>query len=133
MKTCTYCGVENSEPISNCASCGSELPEAAAAPPVITSDFKPLKIKANDAFIQRYLEISPKGIAFRETALGGSAKKFGFHQVDSILLSPNDVLSFQVGQEVFSIPTKSADATHQALISRFLEEVSKTAPITTSH
>jgi hypothetical protein len=132
MKTCTYCGVENSEPISNCASCGSELPEV-TTPPVITSDFKPLKIKANEAFIQRYLEISPKGVAFRETALGGSAKKFGFHQVDSILLSSNNVLSFQVGQEVFSISTKPADATHQALISRFLEEVGKTAPITTSN
>lgn len=122
MRICKYCGLENADELLQCGSCRTDLPPTTLAP----SDFKALKIKASDGFINRFLEVSPNGVSFQETALGGRPKKFGFHQIDLILLSASNVLSFQVGQEVFSLPTKPADANHQAAINHLVQEVQRT-------
>ena len=83
-----------------------------------------LKIKASRFFTKHTLEVHSKGVTFCETAgLGSGARKFGFGQIDLILMSPAGVLTFQVGREIFSIPVKPANKTHQRVIDSLLGEV----------
>lgn len=81
-----------------------------------------LKIKASSAVMSHSLEVRPEGVRFTETALWGN-RSFGFSQIDCVLMAPNQVLSFQVGQEVFSIPTVPGNSTHQATIAALVEGV----------
>ncbi|MBN1918372.1 MAG: hypothetical protein JW889_10705 [Verrucomicrobia bacterium] len=86
-----------------------------------------LKISANSAFTHRYLKLRSWGVTFRETAAFGGVHKFPFSQIEYILMSPKAVLSFQVGQEVFSIPTKPKKKKHIETIEALLREVSRAA------
>jgi hypothetical protein len=54
-------------------------------------------------------------------------RRFSFGQIDLILMSPANILSFQVGREVFSIQTKPGDKTHQQIIDNLLQEVGRSA------
>jgi len=82
-----------------------------------------LKIKVHSLFKQWYLEIDSDGVKFCETAAWGGVRRFRFQQVEYILMSPDGVLSFQVGNEVFSIPTKPDNPKHQEVVNTFVREV----------
>ena len=81
------------------------------------------KIKANTAFTVRFLQVTSKGVVFQETAALGGKRRFTFDQIDAILMNPGNVLSFQVGNEVFSIPTRPDKKAHQAAIDELLQQV----------
>jgi hypothetical protein len=78
-----------------------------------------LKINASSLFTQRILKMRKGGIAFSNGSFGGS-RKFRFEQIECVLLSPENVLSFQVGQEIFSIPVKPGKAKHEETLAAFL-------------
>ena len=65
-----------------------------------------LVIRASSFFTKRYLKVTDWGVDFMETAALGGRRKFAYGQIDFVLMSPSFVLSFQVGNEVFSIQTK---------------------------
>jgi hypothetical protein len=75
-----------------------------------------LKIKANTFATQRWLEVQPAGIVFCETSAFGGKKQYLFHQIDCVLLSPQNVLSIQVGMEVMSLPVKYDKPAHRQVI-----------------
>lgn len=75
-----------------------------------------LKIRANSFFVNRYLKVTDTTVIFVETAAMGGRHKFRYDQIDYILMSPTNVLSFQVGREVFSIQTNPKKARHQQVI-----------------
>lgn len=85
-----------------------------------------LKIKANTLATQRYLEVNSAGVTFCETALMGGRRTFPFRQIDMILMSPDNVLSFQVGNEVFKLPVKPDHPQHRQVIDTLLQEVRRT-------
>jgi len=86
-----------------------------------------LKIKANTFATSRWLSVDSSGVTFLESALVGGKQHFGFGEIDCILMSPANELSFQVGQRVFSIPTKLKKKAHQQVISTLLSEVRRSA------
>lgn len=75
-----------------------------------------LKIRANTFVMQRYLKVYDWGVKFVESAVFGGGRKFFWGQIDYVLMSPSDELSFQVGNEVFTIPTKPQKFTHQQVV-----------------
>ncbi len=87
-----------------------------------------LKIKANTFFTQRYLKVAPDGVVFCETALAGGIRKFRFEQIFCVCMSGENLLSFQVGQEVFSLPVKPNNRKHQEVVSALLRELGETLP-----
>ncbi len=82
-----------------------------------------LKIKANSAFESRSLTVDSQGVRFTQTAFVGGRRRFRFDQIDWILMSPSNVLSFQVGNEMCSIPTKPDNRRHQETIQALLHHV----------
>lgn len=87
-----------------------------------------LTINASSLVIKRYLTVKDWGVVFMETAALGGRKKFEWGRIDCVLMSPANVLSFQVGQEVFSIPTKPGKAKHQQVIQQLIESVTRSLP-----
>lgn len=82
-----------------------------------------LIIRANSFFVKRYLKVDQYGVEFLETAAFGGRRSFRFDQIDCILISPERILSFQVGNEVFRIQTKPGKAQHQQTIQYLLSAV----------
>ena len=82
-----------------------------------------LTIHASSLFVKRYLTVKDDGVVYMETAVLGGRRKFAYGQIDHVLLSQNNVLSFQVGNEVFSLQTKPGKAKHQLAIQKFRESV----------
>ena len=80
-------------------------------------------IRASSFFVKRYLKVTDQGVDFMETAATGGRKRFNFGQIEFILLSPAQVLSFQVGNEVFSIQTNPNKPKHVAAIRELLARV----------
>lgn len=77
----------------------------------------------NGSVLEKHcLSVDSDGVRFYNGALV-PAKHFRFNQIESVLLSANHTLSFQVGSEVFSIPTQPADADHKNVIDFLLQEV----------
>ncbi len=89
-----------------------------------------LKINANTFATKRYLEVDSSGVAFCETSFFGGVRKFGFHEIECVLMSEDNVLSFQVKQEVFSIPTKPSSEKHKRVINTLVHEVRRAAGLT---
>lgn len=85
-----------------------------------------LKISASDLVTQRYLSVDSEGVEFKETAFVGGKRRFAFREIDCVLLSAQGVLSFQVGREVFSVPTKRGDKKHQEVIDTLVRELKST-------
>jgi hypothetical protein len=75
-----------------------------------------LKIRANSLFVNRYLKVTDSLVIFVETAAIGGRHKFRYDQIDYMLMSPTNVLSLQVGCEVFSIQTNPRKQRHQLVI-----------------
>jgi len=82
-----------------------------------------LKINASSLITSHYLTVNSDGVKYFEGAVGISARSFRFGQIECVLMSPDHKLSFQVGQEVFTIPTKAEDAKHQQVISTLVQEL----------
>jgi hypothetical protein len=81
-----------------------------------------LKITASSLITSHYLKVQSDGVHFSETAIGGS-RRFRFGDIECVLMSADSKLSFQVGNEVFSIPTKPGDKSHQKVIATLLSEI----------
>ncbi len=75
-----------------------------------------LKISARSLFDARTLVVKRDHVRFTEGAIALRARRFRFEEIVCVLLSPAEELSFQVGQEVFSIRTKPGNEKHQAVI-----------------
>ena len=86
-----------------------------------------LTIWANTLTMRRYLQVRETEVVFLERAIGGGGRRFPFAQVDCLLLSRQNLLSFQVGREVFSLPTSPQNAEHQGAIQAFLMGVRRSA------
>jgi hypothetical protein len=80
-----------------------------------------LKITARRLFVAHYLVVGRERVTFYESTIGFGARRFKFWQIDCVLMSPDDRLSFQVGKEVFSIPTKPDKPKHRAAVEALLE------------
>jgi hypothetical protein len=86
-----------------------------------------LKIKASDFVTARHLAVDSGGVEYKETMGFGGARRFPFASIDCVLLSTEGVLSFQVGTEVFKIPTKKGDRGHQEVIDTLVKAVKASA------
>jgi len=84
-----------------------------------------LKITNSGLLTKRYLKVESDGVKFLEASFGGSARWFRFHNIECILMSPDYALSFQVGKEVFTIPTDPTNTKHQTVIATFVQEVQR--------
>lgn len=85
-----------------------------------------LKITNRSFLSSHILSVDSGGVKFAsETSLG--AKRFRFHQIECVLMSPDHKLSFQVGREVFTIPIQPDNPKHQNVIACLLQEVRRTA------
>lgn len=82
-----------------------------------------LKIDASSLVSRHYLIVNSDGVKYFEGALGIAARSFRFGQIECVLMSADHKLSFQVGQEVFTIPTKPENAKHQQVISTLVQEL----------
>ena len=89
-----------------------------------------LKINANTFVTKRYLEVNSSGVAFCETSFLGGVRRFGFHEIECVLMSEDNVLSFQVKQEVFSVLTKPSRKKHKRVIDTLVHEVRRAAGLT---
>ena len=85
-----------------------------------------LKIQASSLFKKHFLKLDSGGVKFYESAALGGTKRFRFSEIACALMAPDHTLSFQVGQEVFSIPTNPKNTQHQALIAVLVQELRRT-------
>lgn len=85
-----------------------------------------LKITNSSLFTKNFLIVDSAGVKFYDGTGFSGAKRFRFHQIECVLLSPDHKLSFQVGREVFSIPIKSDNAKHQAVINALVQQAQNT-------
>lgn len=84
-----------------------------------------LRIKASSLIEYCYLDVSSSGVKYCKTAFAGGVRQFTFGQIDVILMAPNNVLSFQVGKEVFSLRTKPSNRKHRQVIDTLVQEVKR--------
>ena len=91
-----------------------------------------LKIAANSFFTKHFLIVDSGGVKFYDGTGFSGARRFPFSRIECVLMSPDHKLSFQVGNEVFSIPTKPGNGKHQAVIDALLQEVQRTVAARTS-
>jgi hypothetical protein len=82
-----------------------------------------LKIKSGS----KYIQLQSDGVKFRDGEFFGHTHAFNFDEIDCVLMSEDNVLSFQVKQEVFSIPTKPNNLKNKQVIDKFIQEVKRSA------
>ena len=75
-----------------------------------------------------YLVVTDTGVKFSETFAFSSVRRFPFSDIACVVLGPDHTLSFKVGEEIFSIPTKPNKPKHQAAISALLEGLQRSDP-----
>jgi len=85
-----------------------------------------LKINASSLFSSHYLTVTSDGVKYFEGAVGISARTFRFNQIECVLMSADNKLSFQVGREVFTIPTDPNNTKHQTVIATLVQEIQRT-------
>ena len=86
------------------------------------------KISASSLFTREYILIRDEGVKYCGTRLYKSIRRFRFDEVHCVLMAPDFTLSFQVGEEVFSIRTNPANAKHQAAIAALVERLQASCP-----
>ena len=86
-----------------------------------------LKISNNSLLAKHFLSVDSGGVVFSDTSLFGS-KRFTFRSIECVLMSPDHKLSFQVGSDVFTIPTNPDNPDHQEVIRVLLQEIERPAP-----
>jgi hypothetical protein len=84
-----------------------------------------LKINASSLLKHHYLLVRSDGVHYYESSGFASAKRFRFSDIACILMSPDNILSLQVGKEIFSIPTDPNNAKHQTVIATLVQEVKR--------
>lgn len=84
------------------------------------------KIATSSLFTREYIVVHDKGVKYCGVALFRSVRRFRFDEICCVLMAPNHTLSFQVGEEVFSIPTRPTNAKHQATIAALVEGLQAT-------
>jgi hypothetical protein len=84
------------------------------------------KISAGSLFKNHYLVVKADRVLFYESTVGFGARRFRFVLIDCVLMAPDHTLSFQVGKEVFSIPTRPDKPRHQAAIAALVAGVQQT-------
>ena len=82
-------------------------------------------IRANTFMTNRYLKVKDSGIEFCETSTFGGVQRFRFDQIECILISPDHVLSFQVGKQVFSLPVQPKKKKHKETVKQLLAGVKR--------
>jgi hypothetical protein len=83
------------------------------------------KISNNSLFEKHFLEVKSDGVRFFSGALLG-ARRFRFAQIEIVLLGPDNKLSFQVENEVFSISMNPENPDHKLVLDFLLHEVRRT-------
>ncbi len=86
-----------------------------------------MRITASDLATKRWLEVDQQGITFYEGSVFGNKRTFSFEQIRCILVSPAGVLSFQVGEEVFSLAVKALGEEHRRVIEAFVQGAQRAA------
>lgn len=81
------------------------------------------KISASSLFTREYILVRDQGVKYCGTKLFKSVRRFRFDEIYCVLMGPDYTLSFQVGEEVFSIRTNPANAKHQAAIAALVERL----------
>jgi len=84
-----------------------------------------LIITNNNLLTKCYLKVQSDGVEFCAPTVAGKGRWFRFHNIECVLMSPDYLLSFQVGQEVFKIPTDPANPNHQTVIATLVQEVQR--------
>ena len=79
-----------------------------------------MKIDASNFFERLYLEVEADGIKFSQPKLTNNVRRFRFTEIECVLMSSEHKLSFQVGREVFSIPTKE---NHRKIVEDLVSKV----------
>ena len=86
-----------------------------------------LKISAPSFLKNHYLVVRSDGVHYCESMGLSSVRRFRFTDIFCVLLGADHTLSFQVGQEVFSIPTNPRSAKHQTVIATLVQEIQRAA------
>ena len=87
-----------------------------------------LKIRHRSFAENRMLEVNETGVVFTEASGFSKTRKFRFDEILCVLLSPENLLSFQVGADVFTVPTKPDDLEHRAVIKALVAGARATLP-----
>lgn len=82
-----------------------------------------VKIDASNLFSRNYLLLKRDGIKFYENSMLWGARSFRFREIGCVLMAPDHKLSFQAGNDVYSIQTKPGSAKHQTAIAALLAGV----------
>ena len=85
-------------------------------------------IKAHGFFVAHSLKISEQGVVFENSAVSRIKRRVAFNQIDGMLMSEKNVLSIQVGSELFSIPTSSENPQHTEAIDAMVKAVQASKP-----
>jgi hypothetical protein len=83
-----------------------------------------LRIDASNLVTRRYLAVRSDGLIFCDGAVSNE-RRHRFADIVCVLLSPDNTLSFQVGQEVFSLPVKPDDRKHQETMNTLVQEIKR--------
>ncbi len=86
------------------------------------------KISYSTLFFRQSLVVDDGGVKFIGTEAFQTARRFTFDQILCVLMGPDNTLSFQVGDEVFAIPTNPGNRKHQAAIAALLQGLGAAAP-----
>jgi hypothetical protein len=86
-----------------------------------------LRISNNSLFKRHVLSVDSSGVLFCESLFLSGAARHSFRSIECVLLSADHVLSFQVGNNVYRIPTNPANPRHQEVIDTLLQEVRRSA------
>ena len=73
-----------------------------------------------------YLKVEDRWIEWYASSFLGTKRRFGYDQIDCILMGLDHKLSFQVGSEVFTIRTNPKKQSHQDAIKTLVEKVKAT-------
>ncbi|MCP4690630.1 MAG: hypothetical protein GY859_21435 [Desulfobacterales bacterium] len=80
-----------------------------------------LKISESGILESRYLKIKPWGvISYISQTIHGKKRKIKFHEIDRVLMSKNNRLSFQAKGDVFTIQTNPSKKKHRKVIDELL-------------
>ena len=86
-----------------------------------------VKISRSGFVEKSHLSIKKEGIVFHQAGPVSRSKKiFKFDEIDFVLMSKENDLSFQVGEEVFTIKTNPDNKKHQLVIEELLKAVRQT-------
>ena len=87
-----------------------------------------LKITSGDLLSRCSIEIHSNGITYFESAAFSTKRNFRFDQIETILLAADNTLSFQIGQELFSIRVRPDLPRQREIIDTFLRAVGGASP-----